>query len=316
MRKVLIIALGVLALIGCDETNPIDSRKISFAEQYSRALIEDVEDLRKEELKLFGTYTLGGHTARIFDAEKLFYDTELPGWDYATPQYWIMGASYNFCAVCPYIAPCTFDDSGTVTVTDYSSSTGGPDLLYAATKRNLAEGEDYSTVLLQFHHACAALQFNLINASNAKLIAVQNIRLVGLQNRGQFRFDANGTPSWTLDGSTVGDADAIQPFGGTCTLPEGGLPVNIGVKHSLYDNGAILVLPQNIYKSAVTLHLEYIKEGDSAYAVRNIELGKLGGSTPDEWVSGKMYKYDLTITDNTITTEVRVVPWVDNYIDL
>jgi hypothetical protein len=62
--------------------------------------------------------------------------------------------------------------------------------------------------------------------------------------------------------------------------------------------------------------LEYIKQGAAEYAIRNIELGWLGGLTPTEWKPGEKYEYDLTITDNTITFEVNVVDWIDHYVDL
>ena len=319
MRKFsIIVVLSLLILAGCNKPKPIDGPcKIGFALQYSRTLVESVEDLRREEIKLFGSYTLDGKSASLFDAERLYYDAELPGWDYNNTQYWIRGASYNFCAVCPYIAPCTFSISnGQVSISNYEGSTNGPDVLYATVKRDLAINEDFSTVPLKFHHACAAVQFYLINASNATLTDVRNIRLVGLNNKGHFSFNADGSVSWVLDSSTVSANAASQPFGGTCVLPNGGLPVNLNVKHSLYDNGAILVLPQTVYKTPVTLHLEYIKQGDVEYAIRDIELGWLGGATPTEWKPGEKYEYNLTITDNTITTEVRVVDWVDHYVDL
>ncbi|MBQ5690165.1 MAG: fimbrillin family protein, partial [Alistipes sp.] len=104
---------------------------------------------------------------------------------------------------------------------------------------------------------------------------------------------------------------------GACALPDNGLPVNLNVKHSLYDVGTILVLPQTIYKTDVTLHLEYKKQGDAEYAIRNIQLGRLASAAaPTEWKSGEKYEYNLTITDNTITTEVKVVDWVDHYVEL
>lgn len=137
---------------------------------------------------------------------------------------------------------------------------------------------------------------------------------MGLHNRGNFSFDADGNASWATDGTVV--ESLSQSFGGTCTLPNGGLPVNLTVKHSLYDGGALLVLPQTIYKTPVTLHLEYIKAGEAEYAVRNIELGYLTGNVPTEWKAGEKYEYNLTITDNTITAEVVVVDWVDNFVDL
>ena len=318
MRKVLIIALTALVLVGCNDTKPIEeSRKIGFASQMPRSLIENVSDLQKQELKLYASYTLDGRSARVFDAERLYYNRQIPGWDYAVPQYWMMGASYNFYAICPYEVNCSFSEAqNAVTVIDYESSTDGADLLYATTTRDNTEDDDFSTVMLGFHHACAAVEFNIVNASNSTLIDVRNVRLVGLYNKGNLRISADGSVAWTLASQTVQSNAAIQPFAGTCVLPEGGLPVNLTVEHPLYENGAIVVLPQSIYKSTATLHLEYKKTGDSEYAVRDIQLGMLGGVTPTEWKAGSRYKYNLNITDNTITTEVRVVDWIDNYVDL
>lgn len=318
MRKLLTILLVMSILSGCDHSEPIgDARKIGFASQVNRALIENASDLQQQKIKLFGAYTLDGRTARVFDAEQLYYDATLPGWDYAIPQYWIMNAAYRFCAVCPYTTPCTFsDEEGKVTISDYAGGTGGDDFLYASAERDLKDNEDYSTVPLQFHHACAAVQFNLINASSQVLKDVRNIRLVGLKNTGDFSFESTGAAEWTLDDSTIGANDPEQPFGGICTLPSGGLPVNLSVKYPLYNEKVLLVIPQTIYKTNVTLHLEYIKEGDAEYAVRNIELGWLGGLTPTEWKAGEKYEYNLTITDNTITAEVIVIDWVDDYVDL
>ena len=254
MRKVLTIVLATLILASCNEPSSEHPTggltEIGFASQYGRSLIEGVEGLQQEELKLFGTYTLDGSTVRLFDAERLYYNTaaEIPCWDYDNTQYWISNASYNFCAVCPYEAPCTFSDAeGVVRLGNYEATTGGPDLLYASAQRNLAEQEDFSTVHLNFRHACAALQFNLVNASNATLIDVRNIRLYGLHNVGSFSFGADGSAGWVFSGSVLNEYS--QAFGGACTLPNGGLPVNLNVRHSLYDEGAILVLPQTIYKT-------------------------------------------------------------------
>ena len=316
-KKGIIALLSMLVLAGCNKPEPIAEgpRKIGFALQYSRALVESAEDLRREEIKLFGSYILDGNSATQLDGERLYYDTELPGWDYTNTQYWISKALYHFCAVAPYTTPCTFSgEEGRVTIDDYESSSGGSDLLYAASTRDLAEVNDFSTVPLSFRHACSAVKFNIVNASNATVTDVRNIRLVGLQNRGDFTFGSNGSVAWVLDGSTVA-ADS-QTFGGGCTLPNGGLTVNLDYKHSLYDYGSLLVLPQSVYKTDVTLHLEYIKQGDASYAIRDIKLGWLGGSTPTEWKAGQRYEYNLTITDNTITTEVRVVDWIDDYVDL
>jgi hypothetical protein len=134
-----------------------------------------------------------------------------------------------------------------------------------------------------------------------------------LQNRGNFTFDTAGNAEWVLDGTTeTGDA-----YAGTCVLPDGGLPVNLNVQHSLYENGALLVLPQSVYKTSITLHLEYLMaNSDGVYNIRDIELGWSGGAAPTEWKAGVKYVYTMTITENTATLDVKVVDWVDHYVDL
>lgn len=316
MRKFGIIVVLSMLVVGCNNPAPIEGpREISFSSKCSRALVENDADLQQTEIKVFGSYTLDERTAVQFDGERLFYDADLPGWNYNNTQFWIANALYNFYAVSPYETPCTFSaEEGKVTISNYESASGGIDLLYATSMRDLALGNDFSAVPLVFRHACAGLRFNLINASNATVTGVRNVRLTGLQNRGDLTIKSDGTASWVLDGSTVAEDSSV--FADGCTLPDGGLTVNLDYKHSLYDYGTVLVLPQSVYKTPTTLHMEYIKQGDADYAIRSIELGWLGGSTPTEWRAGNIYEYNLTITDNTITTEVRVVDWIDHYVDL
>jgi hypothetical protein len=317
MRKFLAIALMALTLVACEREYPTNpSRKIDFASQLSRSMVNGVEGVRAQQISLYASYTYEGGSARVFDAERLYYNAEISAWDYDHPQYWLMGAYYRFCAVSPYTIRGTYADWGELVVSGYESYTGAPDLLYAAEVRDLTAVDDFSTVQLRFRHACSGVQFSIVNGSSSVLTDVRNIRLVGLHNKGDFSFRADGTAMWNFTSDVLPAESDEYPFAGVCVLPEGGLPVNIAVEHPLYDSGAVLVLPQSIYKSSVTLHLEYKKQGDSEYAVRNIELGMLGGSTPTEWKAGELYKYKLNITDNTITAEVKVVDWIDNYVDL
>lgn len=317
MRRFFAIALMALTLVACERDIPTTpSREISFASELGRSMVNGVEGLRAQQISLFASYSYDGGSARVFDAERLYYNAAIPAWDYDHPQYWLMGAYYRFCAISPYTVRATYADSGELTVSGYESYTGASDLLYAAAVRDLSNVEDFSTVNLHFRHACAGVQFSIVNGSSSVLTDVRNIRIVGIHNKGDFSFRADGTSMWNFTGAVLPAESEEYPFAGVCALPEGGLPVNIAVEHPLYDSGAVLVLPQTIYKSAATLHLEYKKKDDTEYAVRNIELGMLGGSTPTEWKAGELYKYKLNITDNTITAEVKVVDWIDNYVDL
>ena len=57
MRKFgIIVVLSLLVSVGCDRPAPIEGpREISFSSQYNRSLIEDVEDLQKENVKVLVT---------------------------------------------------------------------------------------------------------------------------------------------------------------------------------------------------------------------------------------------------------------------
>ncbi len=318
MRKLLTILLVMSILSGCDHSEPIDApRTINFGSKVTKSdLIEDAIELRTQDIQVYGSYNLDGRVGNQFDGERLYYNNLLPGWDYDNTQFWISSALYHFCAVSPYDVPCSYSDAdGKATLSNYSSDVTADDLLYAAVDRDLRGGDDFSAVVLPFKHACAAVEFVLVNASTRVVTNVRNIRLVGLHNTGDFVFDSAGG-EWIFDGTVVEPDSPEQPFTAVCTLPAGGLPVNVDAEHSLYDSGAVLVLPQSIYKTPVTLHLEYIKEGDAEYAVRDIELGYLNGDVPREWNAGEKYKYRMTITDNTIAFTVTEIPWVDHYVEL
>lgn len=324
MYRVWVMVLLVLTLWSCEKPEPVDNRHIiGFASHMSRAIIESADDLKQDSngLKLYASYTMNEDLARLLDGEKLYFDNGI--WQYDNTRYWVPGMLYHFCVIYPYSTPCSYNDNGEITIA-YEGKTTSTDLLYASSMRDLTSSEDYSAVPLQFDHACAALQFNIINASTSTITGVRNVRLTGLYNKGTFFFNSLGTAKWTIDENSRLTSTTDNTYGGTCTLPNGGLPVNVSTKHSLYDNGAILVVPQDIYKSSVALSLEYTTSSNPNAPNANwvtppsnpIELGKLGGSTPTEWRAGKRYNYNLTLTDKYITAEVKVVDWVDHYVDL
>ena len=63
---------------------------IGFASQVNRSIVEGVEDLHEGGgIKLFGTATLtSGDIIRLFDAERLYFDTDLNDWNYVNTRYW------------------------------------------------------------------------------------------------------------------------------------------------------------------------------------------------------------------------------------
>ena len=311
MRKVLAIVLIALALGGCENPTPIDEHIIGFASNLSRAIIDGVGDLQSDAngLKLYASYTLDGTPHQLLDAEKLFFSNNT--WNYTNTRYWVTGLSYSFCVVYPFSTPCSYNN-GKITIANYAGSPTGADLLYASYSRDLTNSEDYSPVPLRFNHACAALQFNIINASNVTVYQVSDIYLVGLRNSGTFTFGADVAAEWELGSSVVAANDKIT-FGGTNLQ---NLPININLKQPLYSGGAILVLPQDIADTNVTFHVAIKRQGSANSEEKTILLGQIGGSAPVKWEAGKKYEYTMTIKENEIVSNVSVIPWVDHYVDL
>jgi hypothetical protein len=312
MRKFYMLATLMFVLAGCDKPVDTPRHKIGFASQMNRSIVEGVDDLKEKSIKLFGTAILDGEVSSLFNGEELYYDSVLGDWDYADTRYWIPQAEHRFFVVWPYQTDCTFSVAESTVVINHTATAAGADLLYTTATRNLAESDDYSAVPLTFRHGCAALQFNIINASDRAISSISNIYLVGLKNKGKFTFGIDGSADWVLNEEVVAATDHTT-FGGSDLT---NLPIDINTKHPLYADGAILVLPQEILNTDVKLHLEIKKAGSNTVDSKDFELGKLGGSTPIEWEIGKRYEYTMTVTENTIVSNVKVVPWIDHYVDL
>ena len=313
MRKLYLVAILMLAMVGCDDPMEVSGHIIDFASQINRSIIEDLDGLYGEPgIKLFGTATLNDDIIRLFDAEKLYCSTSSNNWEYDNTRYWVPQAEHHFCALWPYGTQCNFSSNdAVVTIDNYTATATGADLLYATATRNLVDSEDYSAVPLTLHHACAALQFNIINASDKVVSLVNNVYLVGLKNKGTFSFGTEVAAGWVLGDSVVAATDYTTYGGATLT----NLSIDINAKNSLYEGGAILVLPQDIL-SDVKFHLEITKQGNYNPEKKDILLGQLGGSAPTRWETGKRYEYTMTVTENAIVSNVKVIPWVDQYVDL
>jgi hypothetical protein len=303
----------MFVMLGCDK--PVvkePSYEIGFASQMNRSVVEGVEDLRERGIKLFGTLHLEDKILSLLDAEELYYDEDLANWDYTNTRYWTPQLEHRFYALWPYDTTCTFSGEDAVVAIDYTAGAKSADLLYTVVSRTPINESDYSAVPLYFNHACAALQFNIVNASDKVVSSVNEIYLVGLKYKGKFTFGMDGMAEWSVGSEVVAADDYITYKGDDMS----NLPIDINTKQSLYAGGAILVLPQEIADTDVKIHLAIKKNGSATVESKEIMLGKLGGSTPTKWEAGRRYEYTMTITENSIVSNVKVVPWVDHYVDL
>ncbi|MBO5875254.1 MAG: fimbrillin family protein [Alistipes sp.] len=325
MRRIVnIVAVAVLMFIttSCHKESGESAKpEISFRshiEHNRGGLVESEADIREQGLSLMGSVVVNGTRTLLIDYAHLAYDA-VEGWGYGEPRYWAKGGKYHFMAIYPYdVADYDYDMSdGSVECIGYNAGSKhlNTDLLYAVATRDLSDinaTPDYSAVDLPLKHACAAVEFRLRNSSNATVVAVTDVALVNVCAEGDFHLSNNGTATWTIDtDNRVTDHDI---FGGVCTLPEGGLPVNVDYYHSIYDSRALTMLPQRVWKSGVTLRFNTRVEGSSTVFPHEVDLGNIATTT--EWIAGKRYVYNLTLTDETMTFDVTVVDWIEDFIEL
>lgn len=326
MRRLFNIAVAIAFVITLHSCNRGEERGgapailfRSAVEQSRGGLVESVSDMHERGISIMGAIESGnGNKSLLFDHEHLAYDESL-GWHYGTARYWMRGMKYHFTAIYPYNdSDYSYDTaSGTVTCLGYNAGERhlNTDLMYAVAERDLSDMNatpDYSAVELPFEHACSAVEFRLRNSSNATITAVTDVSLVGVCAEGDFSLSAAGVPTWSID--TSNRVTNHDTFGGVCTLPAGGLPVNTEYYHSIYDSKVLTMLPQRISKSGATLHFNIRIEGSSTVFPHEVNLGNIA-STP-QWDAGTRYIYNLTLTDETITFEVSVVDWIEDFIEL
>ena len=318
VTSILLLAVGISCHRGSEEPAAPAISFRSHVDQNRGGLVESEADIRERGISLMGSVVSGGVRTLLLDHAHLAYNA-VKGWDYGETRYWIRGGKYHFIAIYPYDdSDYDYDMSdGSVECVGYNAGVKhlNTDFLYAVATRDLSNFNvepDYSTVELPFKHACAAVEFRLRNSSNATVVAVTDVALINICAEGNFHLSANGTATWNIDSEKrVTDHNT---FGGVCTLPTGGLPVNTSYFHSIYDSKALTMLPQRIWKSGTTLRFNIRVEGSSTVFPHEIDLGNIASTT--EWVAGKKYIYNFTLTDETITFDVSVVDWVEDFIEL
>lgn len=316
-RQFTIIILAAVAMAACskNETATVGGEAIEFrSEVVARAIVGEEADMREAGIGVFGTAVYRNSTSAdiVFDNERLMYAAE-KGWYYAEPvRYWIPQSQYAFAGIYPYAAEAyyAFDAAaGVLTVADYES--GGEhmdeDLMYATHERDLAATTDRGAVPLEMHHACAALQFKIINGSGSTVTAIEDIALTGLLYKGTLAVTTAGAAVWTPADDRVAENDTTT-FGGTFAMPEGGFEDDIRNPLPLYDKGTITVLPQVLRGQAVKVSFRI----NGATTARTVDLS---GAT-DKWEAGKRYVYTMTLTNDTIAFDVTVIDWIEDEIDL
>ena len=199
MKKLFTILAVAATLVSCakeDVVREAAREAIGFDNAFVENSTRSVETPGYSSASLFKDFAVFGFVqdASLFEAgyERVAKDIQNGKlsleWKYASTQYWIAGANYDFYAVAPCFAPVegvnknywTVDSSNSegATIT-FTTTDGKQDLLYSGIVAKQGKVSDNVAVAFNFKHILSKVKFsfeNGYNASNAS-IRVKNINI-------------------------------------------------------------------------------------------------------------------------------------------
>ena len=140
--------------------------------------------------------------------------------------------------------------------------------------------------------------------------------------------DTDGSLAVSSDSySEIYPADASSPYSASqnnplFTVPDGGLDPDLTESgyRDLFRDGTVFVVPQRVVKAStssrdisMSFEVEYEDDNKRTY---NVSLSSNTTSETEEWLPGKKYTYNITLTENRIIFNVVVADWIDDIVNL
>lgn len=189
-----------------------------------------------------------------------------------------------------------------------------PDILFALASANRSQTQDGDgTVILNFQHALAGVQFRAKNIAGG---TIQSITLKNLYGQGDCTYTLSGETTGggarkgTFKWSNLGDRkDFIQTMSvdvqESSTLPDGTVQ---DVTNGENSEMTFMMIPQSTEDVEVEIELKGALD-DKIYTVS----GKLSGpdATPLTWEPGKIYIYDISTDSINWTYVFEVTPTIN-----
>ena len=320
MKKSLIIALGVIALVACTKTSVSyeQTGEIGFApvvrKNSTKAAVEGT-DFPNQKIKVYGYYDNSMATGSSYSAGK-FAVEYLPGVEFAkkgatwagatTPYYWPKTGSMLFAGYSPVdFGVVTFslaDNKFSVEELDQPVFSATKDLLYAGRGTSVLGG----TVDMVFSHALSWVTVKA-KAAAADQIKITNIKFVGLAAKGS----STGLPEWKTTGTK--DITVFNP-GAACKVP--------AVDTLVESNpNCGLVFPQILTDAAIEVSYQMNNGAGQWFAqapfVQKLKLLKSGDNTIDKWEAGKHYTYIINFSaiggEPGSSNEITIAPTVNDW---
>lgn len=322
MKKSLIIALGVIALVACTKTSVSyeQTGEIGFApvvrKNSTKAAVQGTA-FPKQNIKVFGyydksvgkgnEYIAGNFTESYLDGVEFTQKTDGSTWtgkDHS--YYWPKTGSLLFAGYSPVdFAGVTFtlaNNKFSVKECSQPEFSATKDLLYAGYKTSVLGG----TVQMAFSHALSWVTVKA-KAAAADQIKITNIKFVKLAEKGS----STGLPEWT----TTGTKDI------TVFAPASAFAVPTAETLVESNENCGLVFPQELTNAEIVISYEMNNGADQWFAqapfVKKLNSLTSGANTIDKWEAGKHYTYIINFSriggepgsSNEITIKPSITDW-------
>lgn len=322
MKKSLIIALGVIALVACTKTSVSyeQTGEIGFApvvrKNSTKAAVEGTA-FPEQNIKVFGYYDNSMPVGSSY-ASGNFAVEYLPGVEFAkkgatwagatTPYYWPKTGSMLFAGYSPVdFAGVTFtlaSNKFSVAECPQPEFSATKDLLYAGYTTSVLGG----TAPMTFSHALSWVTVKA-KAADANQIKITNIKFVGLAEKGS----STGLPEWTVSGTK----EQLNVFAPTSAFA---VPAAETLVESNENCG--LVFPQALENAAEIIVSYEMNNGAGQWFaqapfVQKLNLLKSGDDTINKWEAGKHYTYVINFSaiggEPGSSNEITIAPTVNNW---
>lgn len=328
MKKSLIIALGVIALVACTKTSVSyeQTGEIGFApvvrKNSTKAAVEGTA-FPDQKIKVYGYYDNSTKPGSSYPDGK-FAVEYLPGVEFAkngdiwagatTHYYWPKTGSMLFAGYSPVdFAGVTFtlaNNKFSVAECPQPEFSATKDLLYAGYTTSVLGG----TAPMTFSHALSWVTVKA-KAAAANEIKITNIKFVGLAAKGY----SAGLPEWTVSGTK----DQLNVFAPTSAFD---VPADTTLVESHKNCG--LVFPQTLADAAeIVVSYEMNNGAGQWFAqypfVKKLNSLKSGADTINKWEAGKHYTYIINFStieggpdsSNEITINPSITDWTPVNVD-
>ena len=322
MKKSLIIALGVIALVACTKTSVSyeQTGEIGFApvvrKNSTKAAVEGT-DFPNQKIKVYGYYDNSMATGSSYSAGK-FAVEYLPGVEFAkkgatwagatTPYYWPKTGSMLFAGYSPVdFGVVTFslaDNKFSVEELDQPVFSATKDLLYAGRGTSVLGG----TVDMVFSHALSWVTVKA-KAAAVNQIKITNIKFVKLAEKGS----STGLPEWKTTGTkdiTVFNPEAACKVPAVDTLVESNPNCGLVFPQILTD-AAEIVVSYEMNNGAG----QWFAQAPFVAQLNSLTYNK-GANTINKWEAGKHYTYIInfsTIGEPGSKNEIKINPSITDW---